>query len=119
MPRSLTREVFIATTVPRSAARPPGRAIRTTTVPMWLLPVAIIATGLAYLTLASHEHGAAAPLEQSRRPLIAKEKVPAGAEDVRLTPGAGGAHPLPPAFSSASFRLGFLEFEDDPDASAK
>ncbi len=119
MRKSLAREVYIATTVPRSAARPPNQAIRTTTVPTWMLAAAIIATGLAYLTVALHNHGAAAPIEQSHRPPIAKGIVPADVEHVHSAVGAGSAHPLPPALSSASFRFGFLEFEDDPDASAK
>lgn len=119
MRKSLTREVYIAMTVPRSAARLPNQAIRTTTVPTWMLAAAIIATGLAYLTVALHNHGAAAPIEQSHRPPIAKGIVPADVEYVHSAVGAGSAHPLPPALSSASFRFGFLEFEDDPDASAK
>ena len=119
MRNALTREVHIATAVPRSAARLPNQAIRTTTVPTWMLPVVIIATGLAYLTVALHKHGAAAPIEQSRRPPIAKGIVPAGVEYVHSAAGAGSAHPLPPALSSTSFRFGFLEFEDDPNASAK
>src|SRR5262245_26029420 len=102
MRRSLTGEVYIA----RFAARLPDPAIRTTTVPTWILPVAIIATGLAYLTLAWHEHGAAAAIEQSRRPTIAKEIVPAGVEYVHSAASVGSARPLPPVFSSASFRFG-------------
>jgi len=84
-----------------------------------MLPAAIIATALAYLTVVLHKHGAAAPIGQSQRPAIAKGIVPADVEYVHSAAGAGSAHPLPPALSSASFRFGFLEFEDDPDASAK
>jgi hypothetical protein len=119
MRKSLTREVYIAMTVPRSAARLPNQAIRTNTVPTWMLPVVIIATGLAYLTVALHKHGAAAPIEQNRRPPIAKGIVPVDVEYVHSAAGAGSAHPLPPALSSTNFRFGFLEFEDDPNASAK
>jgi hypothetical protein len=108
MRKSLTREVYIAMTVPRSAARLPNQAIRTTTVPTWMLPVVIIATGLAYLTVALHKHGAAAPIEQNRRPPNAKGIVPADVEYVHSA-----------ALSSTNFRFGFLEFEDDPNASAK
>ena len=115
--RSFTRGVYIATTGPRSAAW--LSHIRTSMVRMWILPAAIGATGLAYLTLAWHEHGAAAHIEQSRRAPIAKEIAPAGVRDLRSTAGADSAHPLPPAFASAGFRFGFLEFEDDPHASAK
>ena len=83
------------------------------------MPAAIGATGLAYLTLSWHEHGAAAHIEQSRRAPIGKEVAPAGVRDLHSTAGADSAHPLPPAFSGASFRFGFLEFEDDAYASAK
>jgi hypothetical protein len=119
MRKSLTREVNIATTVPRSASRLPNQAMRTTTVPTWMLTAAAIAAGLAYLTVASHNHGAAARIEQSRRPPIAKGIVPADVEHVHLPARTDSPQPLPPALSGVSFRFGFLEFEDDPDASAK
>jgi hypothetical protein len=45
--------------------------------------------------------------------------VPVDVEYVHSAAGAGSAHPLPPALSSTNFRFGFLEFEDDPNASAK
>jgi hypothetical protein len=119
MRNSLTREVNIATTVPHSASRLPNQAMRTTTVPTWTLTAAAIAAGLAYLTVALHNHGAAARIEQSPRPPIAKGMVPADAEHVHLPTRADSHQPVPPTLSGVSFRFGFLEFEDDPDASAK
>jgi hypothetical protein len=105
--------------VARSAAWLSDPAIRTSILQTWILPAAIVATASAYLTLAWHQHGAAAHIEQSRGAPIAQEIAPAGVSYLHSAAGADSAHSLPPAFSSASFRFGFLEFEDDPVASAK
>jgi hypothetical protein len=69
-----------------------------------------------YLAVASHERGTAAPIGQIRSTPVVNTIVPASAH----TAAAPRSDRLPlPAFSGARFRFGFLEFEDDPDASAE
>jgi hypothetical protein len=59
---------------------------------------------------------ATAAIERARITPIIKVIVPSGAESTRATAAASDVQPSPPAFSDATFRFGFLEFEDDPDA---
>jgi hypothetical protein len=45
--------------------------------------------------------------------------VPPSAESTHAAAAAGGVLPSTPAFSAATFRFGFLEFEDDGDAASR
>ena len=106
-------------TIRRSATRLLDRATRATTPSRWLLAAAIIGAGFGSLTVASHVRGAAVPIEHVRSTPVVKAIVRAGVESAHTAAGPGSARPSSPAFSGAGFRFGFLEFEDDPDASAE
>jgi hypothetical protein len=100
----------------RSAARLFNRAVEATALPKWMLAVAIIGAGLAYLTVVSHERGTAA---HERSTSFVKAKVPPSAESAHAPGGPGTVPPSSPTLASTKFRFGFLEFEDDPDASTR
>ena len=87
--------------------------------PKWILPVAIIGAGLVYLSVASHEPGAAALIGRARSTPIVKVTVPPGAESAHAAAGPSTMPAASPALPIAKFRFGFLEFEDDADASTR
>jgi len=102
----------------RAATRLLGHAIHATTLSRWILAVAIIGGGLAYLTVASRVRGSAAPIEHIRSTPVVKVIVPASVENAH-TAGTRSARPSSPTLSGAKSQFGFLEFEDDPDAPAE
>ncbi|MBO0765802.1 MAG: hypothetical protein J2P50_14625 [Hyphomicrobiaceae bacterium] len=73
---------------------------------MLAVPAAIIGAGLVHLTVVSHT------------PAI-KVIAPAGAEGARAAAGPSNRLSSSPVLPRMTFRLGFLEFEDDPDASTE
>ncbi|HEY7550678.1 MAG TPA: hypothetical protein VH913_14320 [Hyphomicrobiaceae bacterium] len=73
----------------------------------WIFALAIMGAGVLSLTVVSRVRGAAAPI-----PTI-KVIVQPSTESTRAAPTPSG-----PAFSDATFRFGFLEFEDDAHASS-
>lgn len=115
MPSSLTPEERAAMAVPRRTARLLNLAVHATTRSKWMFAAAIIGAGSVSLAVASHGRGAAAPIEQIRSIRVVPANVevahPAAAPNSASLPSAG--------ISVVRFRFGFLEFEDDPDASAE
>lgn len=101
-------------TIWRSAERLPGATIKTMALSRWILALAIISGGLLSLTVVSRVRGAAAPIEHARIIPTIKVIVPPSAESTRAAPTPSG-----PAFSDATFRFGFLEFEDDAQVSSR
>lgn len=89
------------------------------TLPPWILATAIIGAGLMCLAVASHERGAVAAIAQIRNAPVVNTIVPVSVETANTAAGPSTARPPLPASSEAGFRFGFLEFEDDPDASAE
>jgi len=80
-----------------------------------ILAIAIAGAVLVYLTLALYGHGAAPPIAQVHGAPIAKATVPPSAESAHA---AADANTTPsPALPIAKFRFGYVEFENDPDAS--
>jgi hypothetical protein len=114
--RSTIQEERTAMPASRSAARLFGQTIHAKTLAKWILAAVIIGAGVAYLSLASHVRGVAAPIEAIRSGSLVKTIVPTSAH---TAPAPRSARPPLPAFSGARFRFGFLEFEDDPDAAAE
>lgn len=94
------------------------RAIQTTALTRCMLAVAIIGAGLVSLNVASHVRGDTAPIEHVRTPIVSLI-VPPGPETVRRAAALSDTQPSSPALSSARFRFGFLEFEDDADAAPR
>lgn len=99
-------------TVARNAARLLSQATPATPL---ILAAAIIGAGLIHLAVASHVRGAAPPIEQIRSIRVA----PASVEGARLVAAPTTGSPPSSVVPVVRFRFGFLEFEDDPDASAE
>ena len=114
MLRSLSLE-HIAMTVSRPAPRLLNRAIHSASVSKWMLAALIIGAGLVCLTVASQVRGAVVPIEQIRSTGV----VPASVEGAHPVAAPARASLPLPGVSVVRFRFGFLEFEDDPDASAQ
>jgi len=89
------------------------------TLSKWVLVAAMLSAGLIHLFLGSQVRGLAAPLDHIRGAPVVKAIVPASVEITRAAASPSSAHPASPGESGTKFRFGFLEFEDDPDASAK
>jgi hypothetical protein len=68
--------------------------------------------------VASHGRGAAAPIGQIRSTPAVTTIVPASVETAHTAAGPRTAGPPLLPRAGAKFRFGFLEFEEDPDASA-
>jgi hypothetical protein len=118
-PSAIWQKEHIAMVIRRSATRLLGHAIHATTLSRWILAVAIIGGGLAYLIVASRVRGSAAPIEHIRSTPVVKVIVPASVENAHTAVGPRSARPSSPTLSGAKSRFGFLEFEDDPDAPAE
>jgi hypothetical protein len=103
-----------AMAIRNSVARLLRQTIQAMRISRWILALAIMGGGLASLTVASHVRGAAARIEQIRRPTL-----PPDAKGAPAVAGRSGAQPSPPAFSDAMFRFGFLEFEDNAHAPSR
>jgi hypothetical protein len=101
-------------TIWRSAERLLGPTINTMAIPRWILALAIMGAGVLSLSVVSRVRGAAAPIENARIIPTIKVIVPLSAESTRAASTPSG-----PAFSDATFRFGFLEFEDDAHASSR
>lgn len=93
----------------RSATRPLSK---------WILAAAIIGIGAAYLAVTSGVPRAAARFKERLNPGVVTA-VPAGTEDGPAAMDLRNVRPVSPEIPNARFRFGFLEFEDDPDASTK
>jgi hypothetical protein len=93
--------------------------IQRTALSRWILAVAIVGAGLVYLTVASYVRGAAAPVAQVHSSPIMTAAVPPSTESAYAAAGPGTVPPLWRALPIAKFRFGFLEFENDPDASTE
>jgi len=105
-------------TIRTSAARLLGQAIQTMAPTRWILAVAIIGAGLAHLTVASHVCRGAGLVERISTPAI-KVIAPPGAASTPPAVGPRNRLASSPALPEMKFRFGFLEFEDDPDASTE
>jgi hypothetical protein len=90
------------------------QAIEATALSRWMLPAAIIGAGFVYLTMALHMRGAAGRIEHIRSTPVVRAIAPASVESA----DSSGARSYS-AGEVAKFRFGFLEFEDDADASAE
>jgi hypothetical protein len=101
-------------TIWRSAESRPGPTIKATAASRWMLALAIMGAGVLSLTVVSLVRGAAAPIERARIIPTIKVIVPPSAESTRAAPTPSG-----PTSSDATFRFGFLEFEDDAHASSR
>ena len=77
------------------------------------LPLAI------YLLVGPSVRGFAWPLDHLRDSLVIKAIVPGRLEIAPAAASPSSARPVPSDQPATKFRLGFLEFEDDPDAPAK
>jgi hypothetical protein len=93
--------------------------IQTTALSRWILAVAIVGAGLICLTVASHVRGAAAPVAQVHSSPIMTATVPPSTESAHAAVGPGITPPLSQALPIAKYRFGYLEFENDPDASTE
>ena len=82
----------------------------------WLSASVIIGAGGVYLAAVSQLPRAAPPIDQICRTQVVK---PASVQLPHATVGPSSTRPSPFGKSGTSFRFGFLEFEDDPDASAE
>lgn len=103
----------------KRAARLLDRAIQATVLPRWRVAVAIAGAGLVYLTAWSHGRGAAAPIVQTHSPPTVKATVPPSAESADAAAGPSTAPPSSLTLPTAKYRFGFLEFENDTDASTQ
>jgi len=111
-----TRQEHVAMTVARNAARLLNRA--GPAMPL-ILAAAIAGFGLVHLTVASHVREAAAPVAHVRSTPYVDMIVPASVESGLAEAVPSSAQPSLPAIPIPRFRFGFLEFEDDFDASTK
>jgi hypothetical protein len=97
-----------------------GQALRATELSRWILALAIIiSAGLVSLTVAAHVRGDAAPIGHVHSAQIIKVIVPPSPESGRERAGPSSTYPSSPVLTGLRFRFGFLEFEDDPDASTE
>lgn len=80
-----------------------------TTLSKWILVAAVPGAGLILLLWGPDLPSGAASLDQIRGSPTVNVAVPAMVEIARAPPGESGAR----------FRFGFLEFEDDPEATAE
>jgi hypothetical protein len=112
----MSQEGQLAMTIWHAAARLLLRTIQAMAASRWMLALAIMSAGLAYLTVASHVRGGTALTDDVRIPPIIKVIVPPGAKSSHAAAAPSAAQPVSPGFSDAKFRFGFLEFEDDADA---
>jgi len=92
------------------------QTIRAMAPSRWILALAVMGAGLASLTVTSHVRGATAPVGHARIIPTIKVIVPPGTKSTHAVTALGAAQPVSPAFSDATFRFGFLEFEDDAHA---
>jgi hypothetical protein len=103
-----------ATTISSSAARLLDHAVHAATPSTWIVVAAIIGAGLVCLALAPYVHGVAAPITPTPSTPVVATIVPAGGRSAHAA--AAPHRPASPVITAAKFRLGFLEFENDPEA---
>ena len=108
----------IATTPSRSAANRADQAVPGTTLSKWILAAAIIGIGAAYLAVTSGVPRSAARFKERLDPGVVTV-VPAGTQNGNAARDLRNVRPVSPEIPNARFRFGFLEFEDDPDATTK
>ncbi len=108
-------EQHLATTI---SARVLDHTVHATTLSTWILVVTVIGAGLACLALASYVHGVAAPITLSRSTPVVATIVPASGRTAHAAAAPSEVRPASPRIPDARIRVGFLEFENDPDASA-
>ena len=84
-----------------------------------ILALAIMGAGLLSLTVVSQVRGATVAIEHARITPIIKVIVPPSVESSHAAAGPIGSQAASPAFSNATFRFGFLEFEDGADAPSR
>ena len=89
------------------------------TLSKWVLVAAMPSAGLIHLFLGSQVRGVAAPLDHIRGTPVVNAILPASVEITRAAASPSSSDPASLGESGTKFRFGFLEFEDDPDASAK
>jgi hypothetical protein len=111
-------ERYLATTISSPAARLLDHAVHATTLSRWILVMTSIGAGLACLALASYVHGVAAPITPTPSTPAVATIVPASGRGAHAAAAPSGVRQPSSGIPDTRLRLGFLEFENDPDAPA-